>query len=98
MLYLTRKIGESVIINDDIEVTVHDGILTLAAETKSEESDESGRVLRRERRYGKYARSLNVGTEVDEESVSAEYRDGVLTITIPKAAKVLPRKIAVDAK
>ena len=92
--------------NDDIEVTVHDGILTLAAGTKPPVADpvadpvaEGGaRVLRRERRSGSYERRLSIGVEVDEEAVSAKYRDGVLFITIPKATKALPRKIAVDVR
>jgi HSP20 family protein len=92
--------------NDDIEVTVHDGILTLAAATKPPVADrvadpvaEGGaRVLRRERRSGSYERRLSIGVEVDEEAVSAKYRDGVLFITIPKATKALPRKIAVDVR
>ena len=96
--------------NDDIEVTVHDGILTLAAATNPPVADlvadpvadpvaEGGaRVLRRERRSGSYERRLSIGVEVDEEAVSAKYRDGVLFITIPKATKALPRKIAVDVR
>ena len=55
-------------------------------------------MLRRERRSGSYERRLSIGVEVDEEAVSAKYRDGVLFITIPKATKALPRKIAVDVR
>jgi len=90
---------------ENIEVTVQDGVLTITAESKSAweetgtdkgEEKKAGRVIRRERRFGKYVRSLNLGSDVDETAVKARSRDGVLTVEIPKAAAVLPRKVAVD--
>ena len=84
------------VMKDNIEVTVHEGILTVGAEKASDSPGDDGHAIRRERRYGKFARSLNLGTEVDEASVKAEYRDGVLRITVPKLAKAQPRKVAID--
>ena len=89
----------------NIEVTVHDGVLTISAESKSagpakgaenHEEKTAGRVLRRERRFGKFQRSLNLGPGVDEGQVSARSLDGVLTVEIPKTAAALPRKVAVN--
>lgn len=98
--------GEYVVVADipgakkeDIDVTLENGILTISAETKSETEEKEGeRVLRRERRYGKYVRSLRLGTQVDEKNVKANYKDGVLELILPKAEEVKPKKIAVDVK
>lgn len=82
---------------DELNVSVNDGVLTIAAETKTEQSEESdGKVIRRERRYGKYSRSLKLGSDVDESKIDAAYKDGVLILTLAKAEQVQPRKIAVN--
>lgn len=82
---------------EDISVTLENGLLTIAAERKSEEVQKEGeRELRRECRYGRYARSLRLGTQIDEKGVKASYHDGVLELVLPKAEQAKPRKIAVD--
>jgi HSP20 family protein len=82
---------------EDIQITLENGVLTIAAETKSEkETKEDGQVLRQERRYGKYVRSLRMGTQVDGDRLKAAYKDGVLELILPKAEAAKPRKITVD--
>lgn len=82
---------------EDISVTVEDGVLRISGESKSEHQDkENGRVIRQERHYGQYVRSLRLGTEVDEQKAKAHYKDGVLELVLPKAESVKPRRIAVD--
>lgn len=82
---------------EDIEVAVENGVLTISAETKSEtEEKEGARVIRQERRYGKYLRSLRLDKTVDEKKVAAVYKDGVLELTLPKAEEVKPKKITVN--
>lgn len=82
---------------EDIDVSLENGILTISAETKSEKEEKDGeRVLRQERRYGKYVRSLRLGTQIDEKGIKANYKDGVLELTLPKAEAVKPKKITVD--
>lgn len=82
---------------EDIEVTLENGVLTIAAESKSEkEEKEDGRVLRQERRYGRYVRSLRLGTQVDNGKLKATYKDGVLELILPKAEEAKPKKISVD--
>jgi HSP20 family protein len=82
---------------EDIQVSMENGVLTISAETRSEEKEEKeGRLIRQERRYGKYIRSLRLGTEIDSAQVKAAYKDGVLELTLPKAEAVKPKKIAVD--
>ena len=82
---------------EDIQITLENGVLTITAETKSEkETKEDGHVLRQERRYGKYVRSLRMGTQVDGDRLKASYKDGVLELILPKAEAAKPRKITVD--
>ena len=82
---------------DDIEVSLENGLLTITAETRSETEEKEGeRVIRQERRYGKYLRSLRLGKEIDEKKVRASYKDGILELTLPKAEEVKPKKISVD--
>lgn len=79
---------------DNIEVTLSNGVLTISGETRQEDVERSGdRVLRQERRYGKCARSVRLGTRIDEKNIKANYRDGVLELILPKAEEVKPKKI-----
>lgn len=81
---------------DDIDVTVQDGVLTINAETRQEHKDEqAGRVIRQERRYGRFVRSMRLG-QIDEQQIRASYKDGVLELVLPKAAEAKPRRIDVD--
>ena len=81
---------------EDLDVTINDGVLTINAESRYEHTDkEKGRMIRQERRYGKYVRSMRLGGEVDESKVSADYSDGILTLTLPKSEEVKPKKIDV---
>ena len=82
---------------EDIEVSVENGVLTISAETKSETEEKEGeRVIRQERRYGRYLRSLRLDKTVDDKKVKAVYKDGVLELTLPKAEEVKPKKITVN--
>jgi HSP20 family protein len=82
---------------EDIDITVHDGVLTINAESRYEnEEKEDGRVIRQERRYGKYVRSIRLGKDVDESHVKANYKDGVLELELPKVEEVKPKKISID--
>ncbi len=70
---------------DDIHITLSDGVLSLEAETKSEDKEEKdGKVIRQERRYGKFVRSFNVGADVKESDIKANFENGVLSISTPK--------------
>ena len=79
---------------EDLDVTVDDGVLTIKAEHN--DNQEQTQLIRQERSYGKFVRSLRLGANVDEETITAEYRDGVLHITLPKAKEVQPRKVEVS--
>ena len=80
----------------DIDVTVHNGVLTINAEHKEkQEKSNNSRLIRQERLYGKFVRSLHLGPEVDEQHVMADYRDGVLSLTLPKTKETESRKVEI---
>jgi len=81
---------------EDVNVTVENGVLTISAESKSETEEKEGeRVIRQERRYGKYMRSLRLGADIDDSNVKAVHKDGLLLVTLPKAEQVKPKRIDV---
>ena len=82
---------------DDIHVHLHDGILTLEAETRQESKEEKeGKVIRQERRYGRFMRSFNLGDNVEESDISANFSDGVLTLRAPKATEKAPSRRRIE--
>jgi HSP20 family protein len=82
---------------EDVDITVQNGVLTINAESRAEAEEKTGgRVIRQERRYGKYVRSMRLGSKIDESKVKASYKDGILELTLPKAEEVKPKKINVD--
>jgi HSP20 family protein len=80
---------------EDIKVSLENGILTIAGERKSETEEKDKQVHRVERSYGRFVRSLNVGTNVDESKIRASYKDGVLQLTVPKTEASKPKSIDV---
>lgn len=82
---------------DDLDISIQDGVLTINAETRYEdEKKENDRIIRQERRYGKFVRSMRLGDAVDVDSVKADYKDGVLDLVLPKAEQARPRRIDVQ--
>jgi HSP20 family protein len=81
---------------DDLEVYVSGGDLTLKGERKTE-APENVTYHRRERGTGQFSRVLRLPVEVDADKVEAHLRNGVLSLTLPKAQSVLPRKIEVKS-
>ena len=78
---------------EDIRVSVENGILTIEGERKSETEDKEKQVHRIERSYGRFTRSLNLGTSIDESKIRAVYKDGVLQLTVPKSEVAKPKSI-----
>ena len=76
---------------EDIKLDINGSQLTIAAEhtTKNDEKDDKGNYIRRERTFGSYKRSFNIG-DVNTDAVSAEYKNGILTIELPKKAPEAP--------
>ena len=80
---------------EEIEISLHDGMLTISGERKREAS-KSEKSERTERYIGKFRRSITLPTRVDANKVSAAYRDGTLTVTLPKAEEAKPKQIPVS--
>lgn len=81
---------------DEVSVELNDGQLIIAGERKSETEQSDKTYHRIERRYGKFRRVVSIPAAVDEEHVSAEFKDGVLCVTLPKSEKVRVKKISVS--
>ena len=76
---------------EDLEVTLEDGVLTIEAEiNQTIPQDKDSRVLRQERRYGKFSRSFNLGEGIEEKDIDATFKDGVLSLTVPKVEHKKP--------
>ena len=82
---------------EDIEISLQDGMLTISGERKEETSQENG-ATRTERYTGKFRRSISLPSRVDGNKVSATYKDGILTVTLPKAEEAKPKQIKISAK
>ncbi|MDX1579714.1 MAG: Hsp20/alpha crystallin family protein [Gemmatimonadota bacterium] len=81
--------------DDEVEVTVDRGILTVTAERRAQEEDEGRTYHVRERRYERFARSFNLPASVRADEVDANLEDGVLTVHLPKTPEAKPRRIPV---
>ena len=81
---------------EDIEVSLHEGALLIAGERKAEAKQEGVEIHRQERYYGKFQRVLTLPTPVAADKIAAQYKDGVLTVTLPKVEEAKPKKIDVS--
>jgi HSP20 family protein len=80
---------------EDIDVTLHDGTLSISGERKSESKHEVADVYRSERFFGRFQRTVTLSSDVAPEKVKAEYKDGILNITLPKTEEAKPKQIDV---
>ena len=80
---------------EDIDVSLEDGALVLSGEREAEKVEEGVEVHRQERFYGKFQRALSLPEPVAADKVKADYKDGVLTVTLPKSEEAKPKKIDV---
>ena len=81
---------------EDIHIEVGDGLLTLSGEKKETEKHESAQHRYFERRYGSFERSFSLPRAVDPDKVQAEYKDGVLTVHLPKTEESRGRKVKIN--
>ncbi|HEY67840.1 MAG TPA: Hsp20/alpha crystallin family protein [Thermoflexia bacterium] len=83
---------------EDVDVSIAGDTLTIKGETKAEEEVKEENYIRRERRYGSFCRSLTLPVPVVADDAEAEFENGILTLTLPKAEEVRPKTIKVKAK
>jgi len=83
---------------EDIEISLHEGFLTLSGERKAEEKQEGSETYRSERWLGRFHRTLSLPCAVVPDKIKATYTDGILTVTLPKAEEAKPKQIAISVK
>jgi HSP20 family protein len=82
----------------DIDVSVHEGVITLRGERRLENQSNNEKHHRIESFYGSFARSFTLPADVDETKIEAESKDGVLTVRLPKTEVRKPRPIEVQVR
>ena len=81
---------------EDVKVTIQDGMLTIQGERRQEKEEKGKKFHRIERSYGSFVRSFRVPGDADENSVKAEFKDGMLNVTLAKSAEAKPKAIEVS--
>lgn len=81
---------------DEIDIKIEKGVLSIEAQRTQKVEENTERYFRRERRANSLSRRLSVPHEVTESAVTAGYKDGVLTLTLPKSPKDTPRKVSIN--
>ncbi len=79
---------------DDINISFKDDMLVISGEKKQENEEKENNYHRVERRYGKFQRAFRIH-DANADEIKAEYKDGILTIDVPKSEKTKPKQIAV---
>jgi len=83
---------------DDVHISVTNGVISLSGEFKQEEDTGKSTYHIREHRQGAFERSFTLPVEVEPDKAKADFKDGILTITLPKAEAVKPHTINIKAK
>ncbi len=80
---------------EDIKVTVSDGTLTLTGDKKQEKIDKEENYYRSERSFGSFARTFSLPSTINADKIKAQYKDGVLTVHMPKVEEAKPKQIEI---
>jgi HSP20 family protein len=80
---------------DDVDIEVKDGVLTISGERKTEEKKEEEGYYRVERAFGRFSRSLSLPDGIDPEQVKAKFDNGVLEVRIPKPEERKPHRVSI---
>ena len=83
---------------EDVKVTVEDGVLTIKGEKKFEKKKKSKKQLRIECEYGSFIRSFTLPNNVKTNDIKAEYKNGILNLTIPKTEEAKPKELEIQVK
>jgi HSP20 family protein len=81
---------------EDIDLSFENGVLSLSGERQQSKDNKEGETFRSERYFGKFQRSVTLPAAVDSSKISASYKDGILTVTLPKSEAAKPKQIAVN--
>ncbi|HUR44301.1 MAG TPA: Hsp20/alpha crystallin family protein [Candidatus Saccharimonadales bacterium] len=83
---------------EEIEISLHDGTLTLSGERRESTPEAGVTPIRTERFAGRFSRSVSLPSSVDADKVKATYRDGILTVVLPKAEDAKPKQIQINGE
>ena len=81
---------------EEIDISFHDGTLTISGERKYEQKNQDAETYRAERFFGKFHRTLALPKPVQSDKATATYKDGILTVTLPKTEEAKPKQIQVN--
>ena len=80
----------------DVKISVDNGVLSIRGERHQEKEEKGKKFHRVERSFGAFVRSFTLPDTVDEKHIDAVFKDGMLTLTLPKLAKALPKAIEIS--
>jgi HSP20 family protein len=83
---------------ENVDLAVEDGVLTISGRREESRDEKDKQVVRRERRYGSFSRSIPLPRGVDPEQIEADYQDGVLEVSIPMPAEEEGKKIQIRSR
>lgn len=83
---------------EDVKITIDDGMVTISGERRQESEQKDTKFHRVERYYGSFSRSFSLPGNVDEQAAKAEFKEGVLSLSIPKAAEAKPKVLEVKVQ
>lgn len=83
---------------EDVKVSVKENLLTISGEKRQEKTDDTENYRRIERRYGNFQRTFTLPPKVKADAIKAEFREGVLTVAIPKAEEAKPTEIPITGE
>jgi len=81
---------------EDIAISLQEGVLSVSGERRHEKEGKEGQTFRSERYFGKFQRSISLPATVNSSGVKASYKDGILTVELPKSEEARPRQIEVN--
>lgn len=80
---------------EDVKINIEDGVLRISGERRQEKEEQGKKWHRVERTYGSFLRTFTLPANVDDSKVQAEYKDGMLTLRLPKSAQAKPKSVEV---
>ena len=80
---------------EELELSIENNVLTIKGEHKTEEVSENAKVFRRENTYGAFSRSIRLSSQLNQEAVNASFKNGFVTITIPKFEEEKPKSLRI---
>jgi HSP20 family protein len=83
---------------EDVKLSMQDNVLTLSGERKFEEETKKENYVRVERGYGSFTRSFTLPPSVDVKTISAEFKDGLLEVKLPKLEQAKPKEVEINVK